>query len=205
VSQGSDLSSSGDYTPILEQLQEFIIFVRASLRLFAVAYWRIIHTSGYPPGRRVQTASETSLPLFRARRKSSCLVAYANPKVGARYLTRPSDLNHHIPTNLYLVVGDEQLEVQASRVAHAANGGPPDGWRLVHGWISDLIADIRQSWNVKECAVFIDCNPSFTIYTELAMTASDRLIIPFSADGSSKRAVRAGICHKLKTVQNGSS
>jgi hypothetical protein len=38
--------------------------------------------------------------------------------------------------------------------------------------------------------VFIDCNPSFGIYTELAMSASDRLIIPFSADGSSKRAVR---------------
>jgi hypothetical protein len=33
--------------------------------------------------------------------------------------------------------------------------------------------------------------PEFTVYTELAMTASDRLIIPFSADGSSKRAVRA--------------
>ena len=35
------------------------------------------------------------------------------------------------------------------------------------------------------------CNPSFSIYTELALSASDRLIIPFSADGSSKRAVRA--------------
>jgi len=39
--------------------------------------------------------------------------------------------------------------------------------------------------------VFIDCNPSFSIYTELAMSAADKLIIPFSADGSSKRAVRA--------------
>jgi chromosome partitioning protein len=61
----------------------------------------------------------------------------------------------------------------------------------VHSWISDLIEDIRQSWNVTDSTVFIDCNPSFTVYTELAMSASDRLIIPFSADGSSKRAVRA--------------
>jgi hypothetical protein len=61
----------------------------------------------------------------------------------------------------------------------------------VHGWISDLIADVKTSWNGAGTTVFIDCNPSFSIYTELAMSASDRLIIPFSADGSSKRAVRA--------------
>jgi chromosome partitioning protein len=116
---------------------------------------------------------------------------YTNPKVGAGYITRVSDFNDHIPDNLYLVVGDEQLEIQASRVSHAADGGPADGWRIVHGWISDLIADVRQSWNIANCAVFLDCNPSFTIYTELAMSAADRLLIPFSADGSSKRAVRA--------------
>ncbi|WP_414628469.1 ParA family protein, partial [Salmonella enterica] len=29
------------------------------------------------------------------------------------------------------------------------------------------------------------------IYTELALTAAERLLIPFSADGSSKRAVKA--------------
>src|SRR5450759_5282965 len=71
------------------------------------------------------------------------------------------------------------------------NPGPSDAWRIVHGWISDLIADIRLSWNVSDSTVFIDCNPSFSVYTELAMSASDNLIIPFSADGSSKRAVRA--------------
>jgi chromosome partitioning protein len=69
--------------------------------------------------------------------------------------------------------------------------GPQDAWRIVHGWISDLIDDIRHSWNVEDSTVFIDCNPSFSIFTELAMSSSDRLIIPFSADGSSKRAVRA--------------
>lgn len=116
---------------------------------------------------------------------------YTNPYVGAKYITRPYDYNNNIPSNLYLVVGDEQLEVQSSRVAHATSGGPSDGWRLVHGWMSDLITDIRQSWDTDDSTVFIDCNPSFTVYTEFAMSASDRLIIPFSADGSSKRAVRA--------------
>ena len=54
-----------------------------------------------------------------------------------------------------------------------------------------MIDDVRNSWNQSDITVFLDCNPSFTIYTELAISASDRLIIPFSADGSSKRAVRS--------------
>lgn len=116
---------------------------------------------------------------------------YANPRSGARFVTQVSGYNNSVSNNLYLVVGDEQLEIQASRVTAATNPGPQDAWRIVHTWISDLIADIAHSWNEQDVTVFIDCNPSFSIYTELALTASDRLIVPFSADGSSKRAVRA--------------
>jgi cellulose biosynthesis protein BcsQ len=116
---------------------------------------------------------------------------YVSPKVGARFFLQVSKINGQVPDNLFLVVGDEELEVQSSRVSNATNPGPVDAWRIVHGWVSDLIADIRASWNVQDSTVFIDCNPSFSIYTELAMSASDRLIIPFSADGSSNRAVRA--------------
>lgn len=116
---------------------------------------------------------------------------YANPQTGANYATQVSQYNNQIPGNLYLVVGDDQLEIQSSRVTAATFPGPQDAWRIVHGWISDLINDISISWNKAPITVFIDCNPSFSIYTELALSASDRLIVPFSADGSSKRAVRA--------------
>jgi len=116
---------------------------------------------------------------------------YVNPKTGTSYLVKISDFNENIPENLYLVVGDEQLEIQASRVLGATRPGPDDAWRIVHTWISYLIEDIKYSWNQSHITVFIDCNPSFSIYTEIAMSASDRLIIPFSADGSSKRAVRS--------------
>ena len=119
------------------------------------------------------------------------LSPYVNPNTGANFVTQACTINNEVPNNLYLVVGDEQLEIQASRVMSATFPGPQDAWRIVHTWLSDLINDIANSWNQIDYTVFIDCNPSFSVYTELAMSAADRLLIPFSADGSSKRAVRA--------------
>lgn len=116
---------------------------------------------------------------------------YMSPNSGTSYITQVSQYNSAVPNNLYLVVGDEQLETQSSRVSSATNPGPQDAWRIVHLWIRDLIADVQSSWNDENNCVFIDCNPSFSIYTELALTAAERLIIPFSADGSSKRSVKA--------------
>lgn len=115
---------------------------------------------------------------------------YLDPHSGASYLHRVHDLNPHMPSNLYLVVGDYELELLASRVRGAASLGPDDGWAKVHQWLLNLVNDTKQSWNSDQITVFIDCNPSFGVYTELGLSAAERLIIPFSADGSSKRAVR---------------
>ena len=116
---------------------------------------------------------------------------YVPTKSGAGYVTQVNTYNNKVPTNVYLVVGDEKLELQSSRVSSATNPGPNDAWRIVHLWITDLITDIKHSWKDEDCCVFIDCNPSFSIYTELALSAAERLVIPFSADGSSKRAIKA--------------
>ena len=116
---------------------------------------------------------------------------YVPTNSGSDYITQVNQYNDKVPSNVYLVVGDEKLELQSSRVSSATNPGPNDAWRIVHLWITDLISDIKRSWNDEDCCVFIDCNPSFSIYTELALTASERLLIPFSADGSSKRAIKA--------------
>lgn len=79
---------------------------------------------------------------------------YVSPKTGSNFVTAVSKINPQIPSNVYLVVGDESLEVQTSRVANATNPGPTDAWRIVHTWITDLIADVRQSWNVKDSTVW---------------------------------------------------
>ena len=116
---------------------------------------------------------------------------YITPQSGAKFLTQVNAYNEHVSGNLYIICGDEELEMQSSQVRMACAAGPDDAWRIVHTWMSDLIKDVRLSWGQRDITVFIDCNPSFTIYTELAMSASDRLIIPFSADGASKRAVKS--------------
>src|SRR5690606_25991779 len=36
---------------------------------------------------------------------------------------------------------------------------------------------------------FIDCNPSFSVYTQQALLAADSIIVPFTPDDSSRRGV----------------
>ena len=41
----------------------------------------------------------------------------------------------------------------------------------------------------QETTCFIDCNPSFAAYTELALLVANQIIVPCSSDGSSERAI----------------
>lgn len=148
---------------------------------------------GMEDGERVLTEIHTKNPrcTISGYMDDRIQSPYVSPNSGASYITQVNQYNSAVPDNLFLVVGDEQLELQAAKVTRASFPGPQDAWRTVHLWIKDLISDIQTSWNYEDSCVFVDCNPSFSIYTELALTCSDRLIIPFSADGSSKRAVKA--------------
>lgn len=148
---------------------------------------------GMIAGERVLNAihAQPDRPTIAGYMETRIASPYVSPQTGAAYVTRVRDHNPYVPNNLYLVSGDERLEVQASRVANATRPGPADSWRIVHLWVKDLITDVLNSWDNPETCVFIDCNPSFSIYTELALSAAERLLVPFSADGSSMRAVRA--------------
>jgi cellulose biosynthesis protein BcsQ len=98
--------------------------------------------------------------------------------------------NAALPSNLYLVPGDGNLELLAAPLAYYANAQFPAGiWGAVHKWVLELIQSVTDGpipWTV-----FIDTNPSFSIYTEIAMIAADKLIVPFNADDSSRHAVSA--------------
>lgn len=99
-----------------------------------------------------------------------------------------SSFNKELPKNMYLVAGDPSLELQAQAINQiAAQSLPANAWANAHSWVIDLITAI--SAQHPSAVFFIDCNPSFSAYTELALLAANRLVIPCTADGSSARAI----------------
>lgn len=107
-----------------------------------------------------------------------------------QYVTRPYDFNNKIPKNMYLVCGDYLLEVLSEAIRQTSQLSVPfDSWKTVMGWISDLKFSLNRASGERETVFFVDCNPSFAIYTQIALVASDDIVVPFTADDSSRRAI----------------
>lgn len=106
------------------------------------------------------------------------------------YLCEPRKSNKNIPKNLYLVAGDGLLEVLAEPMRQASTLSIPfDAWKQVILWVKDLVDSLEKRSSPREAVFFLDCNPSFAIYTQMAIAASTALIIPFTGDDSSRRAI----------------
>ncbi len=104
------------------------------------------------------------------------------------YLTTPSLYNNNIPNNISIILGDPLLELQSNAISTLANTQIPgtDTWIKVIDWIHDFIKLTGDSFDT----IFFDTNPSFSIYTQIAISCSDRLLLPVMADDSSRRAVQ---------------
>lgn len=106
------------------------------------------------------------------------------------YLIKPVDYNVNVPSNMYLVPGDNLLELLSEAIRQASNMAlPNDAWTKVMRWLSDLIRTFFDESAASDIAVFIDCNPSFSIYTQIALCAADFVVVPFTADDSSRRGI----------------
>lgn len=104
----------------------------------------------------------------------------------ATYTVTPSRINRHIPTSIDLLPGDPIVELQANAIAALSNTQIPgtNTWLAVIDWVRDLLATSHQYDDV-----FIDANPSFSMYTQIALATADRLLLPATADDSSRRGI----------------
>lgn len=107
-----------------------------------------------------------------------------------RFVSHPVDFNKKIPTNLWLVCGDNLLEILSEAIRQSSQLSiPVDAWKKVLSWIEDLCSALRARSGNRDAIFIVDCNPSFAIYTQLGLAASDYVVVPFTADDSSRRAI----------------
>ncbi|MCH9035676.1 MAG: ParA family protein, partial [Planctomycetes bacterium] len=114
------------------------------------------------------------------------------------FLCQPSDYNSAISENVTLLAGDPLLELQSNAIASLSNAQIPGQtpWLAVADWIKDFIDIASDDFDI----VFIDTNPSFSMYTQIALSAASMLVLPVMADDSSRRAIQNAfaLIHGLK-------
>lgn len=116
------------------------------------------------------------------------------------FLTQMNGLNDQIPPNVYLLCGDIHLKTVARSLEKKRNANLADdsSWVFVTSSVRYFIEGHAnmprvacQPGDNREWVVFIDTNPSFSVYTEIALLAAQRLIIPLNADDFSREALKS--------------
>lgn len=103
------------------------------------------------------------------------------------FVSNPNQRNSCIPQNIDLLAGDPVLELQSNAMSSLANQNIPgiSTWLRVVDWLNDFIHHTQETYDT----IFLDLNPSFSMYTQIALAASNRVILPVMADDSSRRAI----------------
>ena len=114
------------------------------------------------------------------------------------FLTQVSDFNDKIPPNFQLLCGDIHLETVA-RSLELERSVNDNSWVSVTSRVRYFIGGdgfskpgiINQANDKSKWVIFIDTNPSFSVCTEIALLAAQRLIIPVNADDFSREAFKS--------------
>lgn len=111
--------------------------------------------------------------------------------IPASYMTHVSKHNKQIANNLYLIAGDSFLESLSLALNFATmNPGNVNAWQEYVTAIRRLCDAELAKTDYEEMTVFIDCNPSFSVYTQMALVSSDNIVIPVMADYSSLEGIK---------------
>lgn len=114
---------------------------------------------------------------------------YSVPLFNPRdYLTKPHEYNQYIQDNIDLLCGDAMLELQSNAISTLANNQIPgtNTWVAIINWLNNFIQPIEKDYDM----VFLDANPSFSMYTQIAIATSTKMVLPVMADDSSRRAIQ---------------
>lgn len=107
-----------------------------------------------------------------------------------KYITHLSDHNNNLPNNIHLLSGDGNLELIAPLLSERADATPLSAadqpWVEIHSIIKNLT---HKTIGDKPCTYFIDTNPSFSVYTQIAILSGEHLLVPINADDSSIFAI----------------
>lgn len=120
---------------------------------------------------------------------SEAIITLGTPNL-SKFVIQAQSQNTNIPANLYLLSGDGNLELLAPAITENAGRSALPGLADPWLWTHQILTRLQQSLD-EEWTVFYDTNPSFSIYTELAICGSTRLLVPVNADDSSRVAVKA--------------
>ena len=111
------------------------------------------------------------------------------------YLTDVSFFNDKIPKNIKLLCGDINLGIVGRFLEQTTNAFNLGLWGHVTSLIRHFIEGVQNSMSrmaaYNVLVVFIDTSPSFSVLTEMALLAAERLIIPVNADDFSLEALKS--------------
>jgi cellulose biosynthesis protein BcsQ len=107
------------------------------------------------------------------------------------FFVEASRYNSNMPANLFLLPGDVDLDICSTIINYLGTAPERGAWKKSRLLLKDLIDSFEQRNNTqnRRQVFFIDCNPSFANYTEMAVLASDKIIIPCTADAASIRGI----------------
>jgi cellulose biosynthesis protein BcsQ len=106
-----------------------------------------------------------------------------------RYFVNVHEYNSNMPKNLYLIPGDTDLDICSTIINYLAQAPEKLAWVKSRSFLNDLIEPFTGEHKSREKIFFFDCNPSFANYTEMAVIAADRVIVPCTADAASIRGI----------------
>ena len=151
------------------------------------------------------TEALTSAKIQAGKSISSYLHQVTNMKplsfIDSRdFLIRVSDFNSNVPQNVFLLRGDAvNLEPMIPSLEHKRQYNSiyaDNSWVYITSCVRYFIEGYGHhvrgvATDDNDWVVFIDTNTSFSIYTQMAIVAAQRLIIPTNADDFSREAIKA--------------